>query len=369
MKHEGNRIPSLDGLRCIAVSMVLFSHMLGTQGFLHPPKASFLYEFGNLGVKVFFVISGYLITNLLLHELDRTNKIHLGKFYFRRTFRIFPACYFMIVGLIVFRVLSIVTLTPRDVLHALTYTSNYYPGRSWSIGHTWSLGVEEQFYLLWPAALVIVGRRKGFWAAASMLFVCPIIREIYWHFYKLDGIGYRFETVADAIATGCLLAGAHEWLRTQPFYKRFLESHFFVLAPAAVLFAHMLYGHPTVYFLISHSVMNVGIALSLDWCVTYHKGIIGTILNSRPLVSVGVISYSLYLWQQMFFNRYSTALMATFPINITLATAAAIASYFLIEKPCLRFRQRLEQVVFSVSARVQSARAGAGGSVVPDGAA
>src|SRR5262249_41054877 len=120
---------------------------------------------------------------------------------------------------------------------------------------------------------------------------------------------------------------------------------------------------------ISHSVMNVGIALSLDWCVTYHKGIIGTILNSRPLVSVGVISYSLYLWQQMFFNRYSTALMTTFPINITLVTAAAIASYFLIEKPCLRFRQHLEQVVFSASARVQSARAGAGGSVVPDGAA
>jgi len=67
--------------------------------------------------------------------------------------------------------------------------------------------------------------------------------------------------------------------------------------------------------------------------------------------------------------RYSTALMATFPINITLVTAAAIASYFLIEKPCLRFRQRLEQMVFSVSARVQTARAGAGGSVVPDGAA
>ena len=175
-------------------------------------------------MKVFFVISGYLITNLLLHELDKTNKIHLGKFYFRRTFRIFPACYAMIAGLILFYAMGWITLTPRDVLHALTYTSNYYPGRSWSVAHTWSLGVEEQFYLLWPAALVLLGRRKGLYAAASMLLVCPIIREVYWHFYKLDGIGFRFETVADAIGTGCLLAGAHEWLRTQPLYRRFLES-------------------------------------------------------------------------------------------------------------------------------------------------
>src|SRR5215475_4830380 len=170
MTREGNRIPSLDGLRCIAVAMVLFSHMLGTQGFLRPSQGAFLYEFGNLGVKVFFVISGYLITNLLLHELAKTNRIHLGKFYFRRTFRIFPACYCMVAALILFRMSGWISLTPRDVLHALTYTSNYYPGRSWSIGHTWSLGVEEQFYLLWPAALVILGRRKGFVAAASMIF-------------------------------------------------------------------------------------------------------------------------------------------------------------------------------------------------------
>src|SRR5215468_6055979 len=106
MRNDTNRIPSLDGLRCIAVSMVMFSHLLGTQGFLHPPGNTFLYEFGNLGVKVFFVISGFLITNLLLHELDKSSSIHLGKFYFRRTFRIFPACYVMVAALILFRAMG-----------------------------------------------------------------------------------------------------------------------------------------------------------------------------------------------------------------------------------------------------------------------
>jgi peptidoglycan/LPS O-acetylase OafA/YrhL len=368
MRNEPNRIPSLDGLRCIAVSMVLFGHLLGTQGFLHPPEGTFLYEFGNLGVKVFFVISGFLITNLLLVELKKSDRIHLVKFYFRRTFRIFPACYCMVAGLILFRSLGWITLTPRDVLHTLTYTSNYYPGRSWSVGHTWSLGVEEQFYLLWPAALVILGRRKGFLAAASVIFVCPVIRVVLWHFYKAPGIGFRFETVADAIATGCLLAGAQEWLRTQSLYRRLLESNLFVAVPGVVLLFHTLYGHPTLYYLISHTVMNIGIALCLDWCVSYHKGIVGRILNSKPLVFIGVISYSLYLWQQIFLNRYSRSPMTEFPINIILVAVAALASYFLIEQPSLRLRQGLEQTFFA-RAKVPSVPASAGESAIPEGSA
>jgi peptidoglycan/LPS O-acetylase OafA/YrhL len=207
MKQE-TRIPSLDGLRAIAVLFVVFSHMLGTGGFLQPAKTNPLYELGNLGVKIFFVISGYLITNLLLQELERNNKIHLGKFYFRRTFRIFPACYAMIAGLIVLRGAGWIDLTPRDVFHALSYTSNYFPQRSWNVGHTWSLGVEEQFYLLWPATLVLLGRRRGFLAAGAVVLACPLIRIVLWNGFHVSGVGHRFETIADAIATGCLFAGA-----------------------------------------------------------------------------------------------------------------------------------------------------------------
>lgn len=346
MSEHTNRIPSLDGLRCIAVSLVLVSHLMGTRGFFNPPHGSFLYEFGSLGVKVFFVISGYLITNLLLQELNRSNKIHLAKFYFRRTFRIFPACYCMIAGLLLLRLTGLIDLTPKDLLHVLTYTSNYYPGRSWVVGHTWSLGVEEQFYLLWPAVLVILGRRKGFLAAASIIVICPIIRVLLWHFYRLDGIGYRFETIADAIAAGCLLAGAREWLHAQMVYKKILESKFFVAVPILVCAAHMLFAHPTAYFAVSLTIMSLGIALCLDYCVTYHDGIVGTILNARPMVFFGAMSYSTYLWQQIFLNRYAESAITRFPVNIILALIVALTSYFTIEQPCLKLRQRLERRVF-----------------------
>ena len=272
MMNQHNRIPSLDGLRCIAVSLVLFSHLLGTRGFFSPPKTSFLYAFGNLGVQVFFVISGYLITHLLLSELQRSDKIHLGTFYFRRTLRIFPPCYFMIGGLVLLTAAGWNALTPKDAFHALTYTSNYYPGRSWNIGHTWSLGVEEQFYLLWPAVLVILGRRKGFFVAASVIFICPIIRVLLWHFYRLPDIGHRFETVADAIATGCLLAGTREWLHRQQLYKTILGSKFLFALPIFVLAALILDPHPMTYFAVSPTVMNLSIALFLDFSITYHRG-------------------------------------------------------------------------------------------------
>ena len=349
MKQE-SRIPSLDGLRAIAVLFVVFSHLLGTRGFLQPPTTSFLYELGYLGVKVFFVISGYLITNLLLQELQRNNRIHLGKFYFRRTFRIFPACYVMIAGLIVLHGAGWIDLTPRDVFHALSYTSNYFSHRSWSLGHTWSLGVEEQFYLLWPATLVLLGRRKSFWVAASVILMCPAIRVILWNVYHVGGVGHRFETVADAIATGCLLAGTHDWLGSQARYTKFLESKVFLAVPATVLAVGMLHTHPTVYNLISHTIMNLGIALCIDFCVRHHTGSMGRLLNSRPMVFIGVMSYSIYLWQQLFFNRYSVSVFTQFPVNLLLAAGASMVSYYVVERPCLSLRQNLEKKIFARSA-------------------
>ena len=196
------------------------------------------------------------------------------------------------------------------------------------------------------AVLVLLGRRRGFWAAASVIFICPIVRILLWHFYSLQGIGFRFETVADAIASGCLLAGAREWLHGQTVYRKILESKLFVTVPIVVFSVHMLYTHPMIYFAISHTMMNLGIALCLDYCITYHSGIVGRILNARPLVFWGVISYSTYLWQQVFLNRYSASVMTGFPINISLVVVAALASYYIIEQPCLRLRQRLEQRLF-----------------------
>src|SRR5262249_14970834 len=139
--------------------------------------------------------------------------------------------------------------------------------------------------------------------------------------------------------------------------------------PAAVLLFHTLYGHPTIYYLISHTVMNIGIALCLHWCVTHHTGKVGRILNSSPLVFIGVNSYSLYLWQQMILNRRSPSDFTQFPLTIILVVAASLVSYFVVEQPFLRLRQRLEKFLFTSSAKTEPLPASSGGPVIPESSA
>ena len=176
MNEAQNRIPSLDGLRAISILFVLFSHAVGTHHFLAEGQVGPLLGLGELGVRVFFVISGYLITTLLLEETARYGRIDLGRFYLRRTMRIFPAFYAFVLALIVLEAVGLIALNPGDKLHALTYTSNYDPDRSWYVGHTWSLAVEEHFYLLFPLlALVLLRRTQPQRAAAVLLGLCAAI--------------------------------------------------------------------------------------------------------------------------------------------------------------------------------------------------
>jgi peptidoglycan/LPS O-acetylase OafA/YrhL len=93
--------------------------------------------------------------------------------------------------------------------------------------------------------------------------------------------------------------------------------------------------------------MNLGAALCVHWAVTHHAGRIGRVLNAGPVAFVGVISYSIYLWQQLFLNRYSTALACSFPLNILLVAAASMASFYMIERPSLQVRHRLERRLFA----------------------
>jgi len=345
--RDDGRIPSLDGLRAISIGFVLAAHLAGTRGFPVSAALGKVVEFGDLGVHVFFVISGFLITRLLLEELERRNEIRLGRFYLRRTLRIFPPYYALILALGIAQMLGWLHLAAHDVARAISYTSNYYPDRSWFTGHTWSLSVEEQFYLLWPAVIVVAGPRRAIVAAACVVLFGPIVRTASWELmpWSADGIPNRFETVADAIAAGCVLAGLREWLHARPLYMRALTSPLFAVVPLAVVGAAAFHEHPLLYFAVEMSVMNIGAALCLDWCITYPEGRIGALLNARPLVFVGLLSYSIYLWQQPFLNRASAAGVNAFPANILIAAAAALTSYYAIEQPSLRLRRRIERAL------------------------
>jgi peptidoglycan/LPS O-acetylase OafA/YrhL len=338
------RIPSLDGLRALSISLVLIGHLAGTRNFPLSAAVGNFWALGEFGVRVFFVISGFLITGILLDEQQRSGRISLRRFYFRRTLRIFPPYFALLAAIFAAAAWGTVTLAPHDVAYTVTYTSNYYSGRSWFVGHTWSLGVEEQFYLLWPAVLMLAGRRKGLIAAALFVLACPVIRVGEWELFRGfgAGIGNRFETIGDAIAAGCLLAGLRPTLHALAVYRRVLDSRAFIAVPAIAILASLTHEHPLLYWGAGMTVANIAIALSIDWSVTHDRGIVGRMLNARAIVLVGWLSYSVYLWQQPFLDRSSASPLAAFPLNILLAIGFAVFSYVAVERPALGLRRRIE---------------------------
>ncbi len=169
-----SRLPSLDGLRAVSIALVLLGHLEGTKGF--PSWLDSHVDLGNLGVRVFFVISGFLITTLLVREWSDTGRISLTNFYLRRLFRIFPACYLFLSVMAIISATGYIELRPHDLLCGFTYTMNNHVDRSWYVGHLWSLSVEEQFYILWPVVLYFTGIRTGLRVALGVFLAAPLFR-------------------------------------------------------------------------------------------------------------------------------------------------------------------------------------------------
>src|SRR5262249_42527109 len=153
--------------------------------------------------------------------------------------------------------------------HALTFTMNYHPSRGWLVGHLWSLSVEEQFYVLWPAAMVLIGRRRSTWLAGAALAIAPSWRIFVWVHWPAarDGIGETFPTVMDAIAAGCVLACLADRLTEDTRYRRFLGSPLIVALPAIVLTCNALERYPSFYLPIGMTVRNLGIAVLVHWAI------------------------------------------------------------------------------------------------------
>ena len=209
--------------------------------------------------------------------------------------------------------------------------------------------------------MLLAGLRRGFLIAAAVVLLSPFIRVAEWELFRFagDGVGMRFETVADSIATGCLLAGARAYLHGVPIYRRLLDSSWFVVFPALAIAGNLTHDHPLVLFGLGMSTANVAIALCIDWAVTHHDGRIGRVLNAAPLVFIGWISYSLYLWQQPFLNRASLSPVAAFPLNLIVAVSLALVSYYVVERPALRIRKSIERAVFARKPRIPEAVASA----------
>lgn len=343
-----SRIPCLDGIRALSIMLVILSHATGTVG--GPPMEPGLLALGELGVRIFFVISGFLITTLLLAEYNREGSISLGRFYLRRTFRIFPAMYFLVLCMVFADTMGWITLRPGDVFHAATYTTNYHFARSWELAHIWSLSVEEQFYLIWPALFLLFGIKGAIGASALLVLVAPFLRMLTYLFFPEQrlSIGSSFHTVADSIAIGCVFAYIRPWLSQKAVYLRVQRSGLFACLLVLIIFLFTRYeGRLYFQYAVEMPVSNLAIMLFIDWCLRNKDSAFGRLLEWQPMVSLGLMSYSLYLWQQPFLNRNSEEWFTSLPAGLVLTFAAALFSYHVIERPFLRWRPRVEQVLFA----------------------
>jgi peptidoglycan/LPS O-acetylase OafA/YrhL len=336
-KDTPGRIATLDGLRAISILVVFAAHIGGTR---HAPigPSHFL---ADLGVRTFFIISGFLITTLLLRERTKTGSISLGSFYVRRVFRIFPAFYFYLGCMVVARALGWVDISNEDFAFAATYTMNFHAQRAWWVGHLWSLAVEEQFYLLWPMMMYALGTPRARNGAVVAIVCAPILRVVATRMWpamsNLNDQAFPF--VFDSLAIGCVLAIARDTLEANPRYTALLDSPAFWIVPALCI-AALAIQKPIFNLGVGVTVGNLGIALVIHKCVRAPETIVGRALEWKPLVWIGTLSYSLYLWQQPFLNRHSDTWFTAFPQNLGLALAAAMVSYYLVERPVLSWRAR-----------------------------
>jgi len=308
MKFEHN--PALDGLRAVAALMVIAYHS-------GAPFAGG----GFVGVDVFFVLSGFLITSLLRQEIE-TGGIDYGQFLLRRAVRLFPALALLLtVWLIVGPILWPAEQHVRDAVVTAAYLSNLAsalwdaPGRF--LNHTWSLASEQQFYLLWPLLLPLFAKRRN-----PALWLCALyVALAAWRLVAPWPLSYFCHT--SGLALGATLAF------TPPAKSSWLGLPGLLLIALAV--TRTTWAPPFPGILLA----EVGTALIL---LHRRPSLLNTALASRPLVSLGLISYGVYLWQQ-FFIMGLQGLPWTERLAISLpgSLAAAWLSYTFVEQPIRRW--------------------------------
>ena len=331
-KVAESRIPSLDGARAISIGLVIAAHLdLGR----YVPGLWRL-DMGNLGVRVFFVISGFIITTLLLAELDRARSVSLLNFYRRRIFRILPAYYTFLGIVMLLAAFRGGSATWTNVWPATIFIADYVTVPL-VVSHTWSLAVEEKFYLLWPA-LFLLGLRKSYFGCIAILFVAPLFRLLADMGLWPTNPRYAFECVADALAVGCLLAILRDRLWGNSAYRKFVSSPLSLLPLlAAIILNAMEQNKGAIYETAGVSTLTLGIAIALEHYMRVPGSMIGRFLNLAPIVWLGFLSYSLYLWQQLF-------AWAPLPIflKLLLVLGCAALSYYAIERPFQRLRRWIE---------------------------
>ena len=364
LKQLGSRIPSLDGWRAVSIIMVLGGHCKVVAGFPEQLKHGFLWFFaGDLGVRFFFTISGLLITWLLLQEERKPGGINLKYFYLRRAIRILPV-YFAFLA-IAFLLQLTTPFHQSNIIWAseLTFTANFCQQiqneKAWTTGHLWSLSTEEQFYLIWPGLLILLdlGRnwKRGLRIVGAALVIAPVFRFLAEGHYYPPQLSWAFGLFSfpryfDALALGCGMAllMANRWASLQQWINR-LPAWLLTTAGALLIVLPYIATHKHLYPILSiplgHSLEGIGFALLLLQSIITPSRVPFRWLNWRWMSQLGVLSYSIYIWQMIFCTSPATFGLGnvwwmSFPGWMLTALAAGVLSYYGLERPLFKLRER-----------------------------
>lgn len=352
--HSGKYLPTLDGWRAVAILIVVYSHAsdsLGTA--LGLSGMNGMHALGLFGVQIFFGLSGFLITSRLVADEVKHGRISLASFYIRRAFRIMPASLALLATVGLLALWGVLPVSFDRWVSTVLFFANYSTAeRTWYLGHFWSLAVEEHFYFVWPLAFLTIrtGQGRIRFALATALGVA-LWRAIDLKFGISGASSERFwgrtDIQADAIAWGVVVA----LLYSDSTWKAKLNT--LLQRPASV---------PTLTSLLALSFVlpelnwKLGLILLTLKSIAIPLLILGVMLSkgtpwfnlleSRVFRTVGEMSYSLYLWQQLFLVWSSSMVLAmaplqSFPLNLLAAIGCAWLSLHLIEKPMINFGRNL----------------------------
>ncbi len=346
--------PSLYGLRALSILFVIFSHTV--QHYIsdteHPVLFNTLFQCffsdGHFGVNVFFVISGFLISAILQKEEETHGFISLKNFYVKRLLRIFPAYYFLLLVYFLLQLLHYIHIPSNAWLTAITYTKYFNINSDWLTRHAWSLSIEEQFYVFFPLLFFLKPQARKIIILSLIIFV-PFLRIFFIYVHRDYGHMFSIFYRIDAICFGVALTMYKDTLIS--FFEKITWRTSFLIACILLVLIPIINNIPYDYhYILVHfniafngnasTIANIAICIFVMYSVYGPKNKWYSFLNSNYLKFIGVLSYSLYLWQQ-FFLQGNAFLITSFPLNLVCLFLVSCGSYYFIEKPFLKLKALL----------------------------
>jgi peptidoglycan/LPS O-acetylase OafA/YrhL len=355
---DGTYLPTLDGWRAIAIIIVIFAHSYDSiSNILGKVGINFDYDCikhaGLFGVQIFFGLSGLLITSRLIASENKYGRISLKSFYIRRTFRILPPALVFLVVIGILALFGIIPITLGRWTSSLLFFANYSTAKgTWYLGHFWSLAVEEHFYMIWPAVFLILKVTKkrvifaitialllAFWRALDFKFhITGATPSMFWGRTDIQG-----DNILWGVVVALLYADSVWKARLNKFLK--LPT----ILPSFIIFTISVAALPSPGWKLAFILLTIKaivIPLMILATLINNSSILSYMLETPIFRLIGRLSYSIYLWQQLFlvWNKSSIqsfGILQSLPFNIIAVFACAILSFLFIEKPLIAIGHRI----------------------------